>query len=233
MFWNKIFSHKNLNDKPLSRTERLLAELSESENKCNSEKKEAETDIETIKKWAKELILSIYDVPKKFWYEELRNYDKIKAANPNSNINPQIVSKTDAVINGYREQIKMRQAKIEFCSALNARYENLKSKLESIKAKDKQSKIDSQKMDLLESHTERIKKMNESGCRPELAYEKNETLKFMDDDLSEIEAEYQTRSQIQNMMLELNHSLTESNDFSSESYISALEELNSNLSKDT
>ncbi len=229
MFWAK--KSKNKISEKKSKAEQLYAELIEADNKCKDEQKSAQEDIQMIKKWAQELILDIYEVPKKYWYNELQNYQIIKYEDVNKNINPEIIRKTDEVIKGYSEQIKLREAKLKFCESLSKRYAEIKSKLETARANVKQSEKDKEKMYLLDEHLARIEKMNHKDARLEAVIEKKELLKFIDNDMKEIEDEFKFKIELQKQMNALSSELNQSDSESINTYISALAELNSEISK--
>lgn len=81
-----------------------------------------ETEIESMKKDAIDIIRKIFTVPSRFWYEELTAYEQIKEFSENANIGTELLSKTDKVMFSYRKQLALRHAKIDFYVHLIDKY---------------------------------------------------------------------------------------------------------------
>ena len=133
MSWiNKFFSNgEDQNDD--EKKELLLQQIEHGIAQCNEELKKADTEIAKISKWIAELIHENFHVPGDFWYEELKNYQAIKAAKENKSVNRKTVENCDNLIKEYQKQIKFRETKKELSQMTISKYADNKQKLLELK----------------------------------------------------------------------------------------------------
>ena len=124
MNWiKKIFKTGKGNDEvPISREDDMLTKLESSINNCETEINKAEDEKEQIRKWAIEAIRGTFEVPKQFWYEELKMYQKIRSLEENNTVDKLVLKKCDEVIQGYLDEIKLRETKIKLYNSLIEKY---------------------------------------------------------------------------------------------------------------
>jgi len=198
LFFKNPFSDKNKgnNIKTPEQNILLFNKVMESIKKCESDKSLAYKDIDNIKKWSKEIIWEIFIVPGTYWYEELKEYENIKNSIENSSISNRVINSCDSVITGYREQIKVREAKIKFCEALIEEYQITKEKLEQTMKKIAQLKKEDKQIKMLDVHTYRIKEMNNESANMEKIYVERNNLDFLNIDIQSIEHEFELQEEL-------------------------------------
>jgi len=178
-------------------------ELKEVISKCNVDKQETVSDIENMNKWAKEVILEIFEVPHKYWYKEIVNYQKIKDEDINKGVSTNLILNTDKVILGYIEQIKIKQTKLLFYDALLSEYERINAKLNDAFSKIEQLKKDEEQMIMLNKHKKKIQNMSNSKENMDDIYKQAEELNLLTEDIKTINQEFIFRKEMSDKVLEL------------------------------
>lgn len=181
--------------------EKFSSELHAAIEKCKLDKQKAADDIKNMKEWATEVILEIYKVPHKFWYHELNLYDEIKLLDENNNISETIVLNTDKVIYGYLEQIKIKEAKLKFCEALYAEYDQISKKLKTAKSRIEELRKEDETLKMLNKHKMKLKEMNDSKEDMGDIYRQAEELNFLAQDIKEISDEFNFRKEMNDKIL--------------------------------
>ncbi len=164
--------------------------------KCKTEKKQEFDNIDNIKKWAKDIILEIFDVPTAFWYEEMNEYENIKFHENNLNVSKMLVKKTDLLIKEYREQIKLSNSKIFFCETLINEYKEILERYENTARKINQIQSEEKKLALLSKHKKRIAKMRSGTGNFEEMYEETGMLDVLNNDISNIEDDFKIKQEV-------------------------------------
>jgi len=190
-----IFRSKNKNDESDLKNdfeEQVLTAL----KKCKTEKNKEFDNISNIKKWAKDIIVEIFDVPSAYWYEELNEYENIKYHENNLNVSKRLVAKTDKVIEEYREQIKLSKSKINFCETLIEEYNEIIERYQNTLKKINQTKSEENKLKLLNKHKKRIAKMKSATGDFGEMFEKTGKLDLLNDDIEQIEEEFNIKQEV-------------------------------------
>lgn len=127
---NIIFGKKKSNtDNAIAGFKKILNEINELIKNCKEEKEKAYKDIDQINNWAKEIILEVFKVPHKFWYEEFSKYEEIKKLGENINIDSSLTGKCENVLDRYKKQIKNREEKIKSCKLIMSEYQTIKKNI--------------------------------------------------------------------------------------------------------
>lgn len=141
----------------------LELRIEEALTKCKNDKRDAENEIEDIKKWAADAIIDIYIdyIPNaKYSYQR----EKIKATILDDylqtkekyagKIGDELASECDRIVNGYLNQIKLMESKMQLYDKLYNEHLQTKQKLEAYKEK-------ARRLNNLKEHGERIKEMDQ------------------------------------------------------------------------
>lgn len=187
----------------LYENEKFQYELNEAITTCNVDKQETVSDIENMNKWAKEVILEIFEVPHKYWYKEIVNYQKIKDEDINKGVSTNLILNTDKVILGYIEQIKIKQTKLLFYDALLSEYERINVKLNDAFSKIEQLKKDEEQIKMLNKHKKKIQNMSNSKENMDDIYKQAEELNLLTEDIKTINQEFNFRKEMSDKVLEL------------------------------
>ncbi len=145
-----------------SREEQMLEKLESSIAHCNNEIKKAGEENEQIKKWTLEAISQVFQVPNRFWYDELERYNEIKALDENRTIDGKVIRKCDEVVSGYLEQIRLRNARVLLYQTLIEKYSGTKQKMEMIKKRSDEESVSREKLLALEKHSQRLDQLRNS-----------------------------------------------------------------------
>ncbi len=172
-------------------------------NKCKIEKDQEIENISNAKKWAKDVILEIFDVPSAFWYEELDEYENIKFHDNNLSVSSELVEESDKVIQQYREQIKLSISKIDFYNTLIAEYEHIIKKYKNALSRIKQLKNDERKIHILNKHKMRISKMQSKTGNFEEIFDETGTLDSLNDDIQKIEDDFKIKQEVTEYIADL------------------------------
>jgi len=196
-FFRNIFRKKN-NGQNLAQEQKNLfkKQVETALNKCKSEKQQEINNIENIKKWAKDIIFEIFNVPTDFWYEELAKYDNIKFHKSNLSINKTLVDKTDLLIKEYLEQIKLCKTKITFCETLINEYKEIIERYENANKKINHIKNEEKKIVLLNKHKKRIAKMRSKTGDFDNIFEEKSILENLNYDISNIEDDFKIKQEV-------------------------------------
>ncbi len=158
MGWN--FFKKKAEKEP-SLEERIDAAL----RKAKADTKEATKEIDDIKNWAADAIIDVYAeffpnsnmtyYRKQYAETALEDYANIKEKY-SSKLESELVEKCDRIVEGYMNQIKLRESKLKLFKKLESEYKVTKSKL--LKANEQGKRTVE-----LDEHTNRLKNMSEDS----------------------------------------------------------------------
>ena len=174
----------------------LRKQISLALEKCKNEKKIENLKIKDIKKWGKDLVFEIFDVPSAYWYEELNEYENIKYHENNLNVSKRLVKKTDKVIEEYREQIKLSITKVDFCNTLINEYEDILVRLDNTIKIIKELKKEESQLKLLNKHKKRLAEMRSDTANFDKIFEKTGKLDLLNDDIQQIEEDFIIRQEV-------------------------------------
>lgn len=207
-FTHKIFSffRKNTITETKDKTgqnvhfkQRILQAVSD----CETGKSTALNEIEQIKNWANEAISKIFEVPRKYWYDEINCYESIKVKPVNSDIGKDVLLKADEVVEGYRNQVKLRESKIQLCDALLVKYSDILDKYE--KMNEKLSHCNEREKQLIELslHNYRLKEMNDDTSEIKTALNSSNKFSSIMDDVKAIEEQYNFSMEYQKQLKDI------------------------------
>jgi len=203
-FFNFLKKEENKPDSfDLYENKKFQYELEEAITKCNIDKQDTISDIENMNKWAKEVILEIFEVPHKYWYKEIVNYQKIKDEDINKDVSANLILNTDKVILGYIEQIEIKQTKLLFYEALLKEYERISAKLNNAFSRLEQLKKDEEQIKMLNKHKKKIENMSNSKENMDDIYKQAEDLNSLTEDIKTINQEFNFRKEMSDKVLEL------------------------------
>jgi hypothetical protein len=184
-------------DKEGSQSEPSLRDQIASElEKCKKDRALEYQKIDDIKKWGKDLILEIFDVPTAYWYDELKEYENIKFHEKNLNISERLIEKTDKVVEEYREQLKLSQSKIDFCSSLIKKYENFLDRLDKAHKDIERLKKEEGHLNLLNQHKKRLAKMRSETADFGNMFENTGKLELLNEDIQKIEEDFNIKKEV-------------------------------------
>jgi hypothetical protein len=231
MSWikNLFKSNKPADIERVSREEDILVKLGASIANCQSEIKKAEEEIEQIRNWAIEAIRDSFEVPQRFWYEELKMYQEIRRLDENSSIDKLVVEKCDEVVQGYLDEIELRKAKIQLYEGLIKKYGISKDKMLLIKQKKDDESIAQSKLQALEKHSKRIEQLREDPDNLPEHIEETTQLELMKEEINEVYTEYEISEEVRNCLVEINQQFKNSD--SSIGSKAAIEEIKSLINK--
>jgi DNA repair exonuclease SbcCD ATPase subunit len=196
-FFGKLFGKKNEeNDESLNENELLRDQISAALEKCKKERDSELKTIENVNKWAKDLILEIFDVPSAYWYDELNEYEQIKFHENNLNISQAVLENTDKVIEEYREQIKLSESKIHFLETLSDEYNEILKKLDSTIKRAEALSEEEQQLELLKNHKKRLAQMKSETANFDEIYQKTGALEVLNDDIKKIEEDFSIKLEV-------------------------------------
>lgn len=232
-FLKKIFSKKEI-EHDFAQEQRNLfkQQVEKALEKCKIEKKQEFENIDNIKKWAKDIIIEIFDVPTVFWYEELNKYENIKLHKKNIEVNKVLVEKTDLLIEEYREQIKLSNSKITFCETLINEYNTILERYENTAEKINQIKNEEKKLALLNKHKKRVAKMRSESSSFNEMYEETGILEILNNDISDIEDDFKIKQEVTEYINNLDkHFLEDTDNIDSLPIRKEIEKLSSEIKK--
>ncbi len=184
---------------------KILDELGELIKKCKEEKDNTYKDIDQINIWAKEIILDVFEVPHRFWYEELTKYEEIKQLEENININSVLVKRCDNIIEGYVNQIRNREEKIKSCELMYAEYQKIKEK---IKTQIKQTIVETKEDENIKdfnSNIKKYKKQNKESVYEDKILSPEEKLFRINNDIKALEDELRFMQEFENETKNINN----------------------------
>jgi DNA-binding SARP family transcriptional activator len=183
MGWN-IFKKR---DKEPTLEERIELAL----QKAKQDKRLATKEIKDIKEWAADAIIDVYSAffpnsnltyyRKQYAETALQEYDNIKKKY-SSEVDAEMVEKCDKIVEGYMNQIKLRESKLKLFQKLEEEYSKTKEKL---RMAEKQG----ERTDNLKEHTERLENMDDSAESLSTAMTDTYKLEDIKDDIA-VKEEY-------------------------------------------
>ncbi len=206
MSWIKkiLNSAKQTENKHTTREEEMLIKLEESISQCEKEKKKAANEIDQIKKWAVEAITAVFQVSNKFWYDELSKYEEIKMLDENKQLDNKVLIKSDEVVYGYLEQIKLRDAKTVLYNTLIDKYSATKEKLEKIKNRSEDAKKAQTTLETLEKHSQRLDQLRYSPDNLNDHLNENNNLEMIKHEAKEVIDEFEISEEVKISLDQLN-----------------------------
>ena len=185
--------------KPLSVDEKIDAAIT----RCERDRSQALNDIDNIRKWANQAIDKVFDIPHRFWYSEIDDYEKIKELPQNQKVGFQLVTKCDKIVHGYRNQIELRRAKINLCETLIREYINSKEQYNEAREKLRQKISEEHTEQDLAEHLKRLQEMDEDTGELESTLQTTGTLESVKSDLSGIEQDVALNEEYRRQMEQL------------------------------
>jgi hypothetical protein len=206
MSWFKkvLQSGKQVENMRQSREAEMLIRLEVSIDQCGLEIKKAGDETDQIKKWVIEAISDVFQVPNKFWYDEISKYDEIKLLEENKQINPKVLHKCDEVVYGYIEQIELRNAKIELYKTLIEKYKATKEKMEKIKKISDDELKAQAKLEVLEKHNLRIDQLRNSPENLNHHIDETNQLDLLKNEANEVIEEFEISEEVKSSLDDLN-----------------------------
>lgn len=168
--------------------------------KCQDDKREAENTIDKLRKWANDAIREVFYVPHKYWYCEIEEYGLIKQSPQNNKISASLISQSDKIIEGYKQQIELNRSKIVLCNNLTEKYLQAKKELELLQEKIEREEKSQQKLNQLKQHSQRLQELDDETTTLENSYYNAEKLALMQEELHNIENEFKENSELQEQL---------------------------------
>ena len=196
IFKNLFKSKKTEENSEEDENSGLKKQISSALEKCIKEREDEINKIDDIKKWGKDLILEIFDVPTAYWYDEINEYENIKFHENNLSINKRLIEKTDKVIEEYREQIKLSESKIEFCNTLINEYNDILKRLDATLKKINVISTEEKQFQLLKRHKKRLADLRSETGNFEEMFEKTGKLEILNDDIEKIEEDFNIKLEV-------------------------------------
>ena len=196
LFKNLFKSGKPEENSEEDENSELKKQISSAHEKCINEREDEIKKNDDIKKWGKDLILEIFDVPTAYWYDELNEYENIKFHEKNLSINKRLIEKTDKVIEEYREQIKLSESKIEFCNTLINEYNDILKRLDATLKKINVISTEEKQFQLLKRHKKRLADLRSETGNFEEMFEKTGKLEILNDDIEKIEEDFNIKLEV-------------------------------------
>jgi hypothetical protein len=228
MSWiKKIFqSGKQTEVKHLTREEEMLEKLETSINHCNQEIKKAGDETDQIKKWVIEAISEVFQVPNRFWYDEILKYEEIKQLEENKSIDQKVVNKCDEVVIGYIDQIKLRQSKVMLYNTLIEKYNATKEKMEKIKKRSDNELAAQTKLRVLEKHSQRLDQLRNSPENLSDHIEGSNQLDLLKSEAKDVIEEFEISEEVKISLDEINHQFSSGKEgFGAKTAIDEIEKL--------
>ncbi len=202
MGWN--FFKKKAEKEP-SLEERIDAAL----RKAKTDTREATKEIEDIKKWAADAIIDVYAeffpnsnmsyYRKQYAETALADYKGIKEKYA-TKLESEMVEKCDRIVEGYMNQIKLRESKLKLFKKLEDEYKITKSKLSKAQEQGRRTNE-------LDEHTNRLKNMNEDAKSLSTAMTDSYHLEDIKNDIADKEEYF-------NQLEQLKHQYSDESDYS-------------------
>ncbi len=166
---------------------------------AQSDKRNAQTEIEKIRSWAAEAIVDTYAgifpnghltyYREKYKNDALAKYEQIKAENA-SKIGEDKVEKCDNIVKAYMSQIKLRESKLILYDKIVSKYQNTKQKLKELEKK----KLEENKIN---KHEDRLKQLD--GVEKDYVDAITDTA-----EMQELEKEFELKAEYANQLSILN-----------------------------
>jgi len=177
--------------------------------KCIEDRKQEINNIDNIKKWAKDIIFEIFNVPTAFWYEELKEYENIKFHEENLSVSKQLIERTDSLIEEYREQLKLSESKITFCDTLINEYKDIIKRYEKTAKRIEQIKQEEEKIKLLKKHKRRIDTLRSKNENFGNIYNETGILDTLQEDIDNIEDDFKIKQEVNEYIENLDKNFNE------------------------
>jgi len=202
-----LFSRKDKREQTKKTAPELELSLEEKINSaiqtCEQDKKHILSEIEEIQHWAQDAIIRSFTVNTKYWYKELNEYEQIKQSPENQTVSQQITTMCDEIVQGYRNQIRLREAKLKLCETICRQYHESISKIKETHLKEKEQTNDYQKIDVLKQHISRLSEMDEDISNMESSIFSTQKLQLVDLDMEHVEQDFLTSKEIYGQMEKL------------------------------
>jgi hypothetical protein len=211
MSWikNMFKSKKSADDQEVSREGEMLQKLESSITHCKEEILKAGDETEQLKKWAAEAIMEVFFVPNKLWYNEIAAFEEIKQLSENSAIDHKVVLKCNEVVDGYKEQIRLREAKVVLYTTLIDKYIQTKDKMEQLKKRSDNEKLAQQKIQALEKHSKRIDQLRNSPGNLNDHIEGSNQLELLKIEAKEVLEDFEISEEVKSTLEEINQQFNE------------------------
>jgi hypothetical protein len=202
---NRFFKKgKTEMENSMPKEEQMLLKLENSILHCKDEIKKADEENDQIKKWAIEAITEVFQVPNRFWYDELEKYDEIKTLDDNRSLDLKVVHKCDEVVFGYLDQIKLRQAKVLLYNTLIEKYNGTKQKMEEIKKRGQDEANAREKLLALEKHSQRLDQLRNSPENLNGHLDGTDQLDLLKSEAKEVIEEFEISEEVKTTLQEIN-----------------------------
>lgn len=162
MIWN-IFKKDKQEDSEKKENQELEQRIEAALKKAEADKRNAEKGIVQIQQWAADAIIDTYadffpNANYSYYrdqYKEtaLADYEKIKQEH-SSKLDAETSEKCDKIVKGYLKQIELQQSKVKLYDKLYKEHLATKKKFDAIMNQ-------AEKTDKLDSHSDRLKAMND------------------------------------------------------------------------
>ncbi len=163
MVWN--WFKKNDDDDEKKESNQLGEKIEVALRKAQDDKRKAADEIKKIDGWARDAIIDVYSdffenahlsyYKDKHKLTALEKYEDIKSQH-GSKLSAEMVEKCDTIVKGYLDQIELRNSKMKLFEKLEQQYLKSKMKLKGMKTADG-------KVGDLQSHTDRLKQLDEEA----------------------------------------------------------------------
>jgi len=200
MAWN-IFKK---NKKEISLEERVNKALL----KTKEDKRNAQKEIRDINKWAADAILDTYSAffpnsnltyyRKKYEETALKDYKSIKEKYADK-LEPEIVEKCDRFVQGYLNQLQLREAKLKLYEKIEEKYKKTKDKLKNAHNTEERTND-------MQEHADRLKALDNSSDT--LSNAMSDTYKAED-----LENDIEQKEEYFNQLEKLNEQFSDESDY--------------------
>jgi len=209
-FFKNMFSKKS-SQIDFAQEQKIIfkSQVEDALEKCISDRDIEIENIDKVKKWAKDIIFEIFDVPTAFWYEELAEYESIKFHENNLSVSKQLIEKTDSLIKDYREQIKLSETKITFCETLIKEYENILKQYKDTEKRINQIKRDEEKLKLLKKHKFRLETLHSKTENYQNVYAETGTLDMLHEEILNLEDDFKIKQEVNEYIANLDKEFDE------------------------
>lgn len=186
MAWN-FFKSDTDNEKEISLEQKIDLAL----KKAETDRRKAETDINKVRGWAQDAIIEVYSeffpnahlsyYRDKYKKDALEKYAQIKEEHA-SKLPKDKVAECDQIVNGYLNQIALRESKMKLYEKLTREYSSMKNKMKNIE--NEQVKGDN-----LQAHKNRLQQLDNDTSLLSESYTDNYKLDDLREEV-EFKAEY-------------------------------------------
>lgn len=199
MIWN-LFKKK---DNEPQEENSIEQRIDEAIKKAELGKRNEDNEIKSIISLAKDAIIDTYieffpNAQYSYYRDQhketaLEKYEEIKKEHAGK-LSPEIAEKCDKIVNGYLNQAKMRESKIQFYDKLLTEYEATKQKLAAARER-------ADRMEKLNKHSEKLREMDDDSGELAESYQAEYEFEDIQKDF-ELKQEYY--NQVEQLSLEYN-----------------------------